>query len=121
MFDYEILRNEGIAVVKFVGTITFDDYQKIAPSLLKDIRENSVPNVLFDYRQFSGWENELAEDIAFVTWREVRTLFSRLAIVCPAGGKNKIEEIVELWQNTGREVRLFSSAQYDLALEWLRT
>lgn len=119
MFSYELQEDNGIVVLKSVGTNTIEDYQDVAPQFFSDVKSRNIRRVLMDWRAFQGWESAEAPNVAFFSWIEARPLFDRVAIVFHDGIRNEVEKFEEFFRNADKEINKFGPERYDAALEWL--
>jgi hypothetical protein len=110
-------RQQGkILEIYVTGKLTAQDYERFTPQVEDLIGRHGKVRMLFDMRDFAGWEaNALWEDIKFglAHFRDVE----RLALV----GENKWQEGMSNFCKlfTSAEVRYFDRGDADKALPWL--
>jgi len=101
---------------KAVGTLTHDDYQVVTPfleSVFSNLEQDRV-RMLFDIREFSGWEMRAAWDDLRIGLKHGKA-FERIAIVGQGSAQERMTKVAN-WFTSG-EVRYFE--QTDAALTWL--
>ena len=70
MFSYEIMRNDGLVLLKAAGPFEIEDYQDFGPRFFADVKSQNVRRILLDWREFQGWNSEEAPTITFFSWLE---------------------------------------------------
>lgn len=106
--------------VKASGKLTDDDYKKVwIPKLEELLRQfGKVRALLFLTKDFSGWELHAAWDDAVFGLKH-RNDFDKVAVV---GGSAFIEWGTKLGGHLmGGEVKTFSEAQLQEALDWVKS
>lgn len=120
MFSYEIMKNDGLVVLKTTGQLKIEDYQDLGPRFFADAKSQNIRRILLDWRDFRGWGSEEAPTVTFFSWLEGRSLFDRIAIVFHDGVRNEVDKFEEFFRNADKEVRRFRPDRYEAALDWLK-
>ncbi len=120
MFAYEILDDDGLIVLTESGHTTVDDYQQVAPDFFADVRSKGIRRILLDSREFLGWASKEAESMAFHSWMESRAAFDKIALLAHPGIQEQTERFREIFDNAGKDVRIFGPNQYEAAMEWIK-
>ena len=120
MYSYEILKSEGLVILKSIGQSNIEDFQQFGPNFFGDVESQNIRRILLDWREFQGWRSEGAPSIIFHSWLEGRPLFDRFAIVFHDGVRNEADRFVEIFRNAGKDVRQFRPENYGAALDWLK-
>lgn len=107
----------GLVTVCASGKLTKADYEQFVPEVERRIAEHGKIRVLFEMRDFHGWEmGALWEDIKF----DLKHFsdIERLAIV----GERKWEKGMAIFCKpfTTAKIRYFDCSEIDRALEWVR-
>lgn len=122
MISHDIRKDDGIVLVRVVGTNAREDYQAFAPDYFSDISSHNIRNMLLDWREFQGWGGGDVPDVSFFAWIESRPLIDRIALVFHDGVDNEAGQLEEFFSYTDyNQMRKFSPEQYEEALAWLQS
>jgi stage II sporulation SpoAA-like protein len=105
-----------IVVVRASGKLSKEDYERFVPELERLIKEQGKIRLLFEMRDFHGWE-------AVAVWEDIKfdlkhfADIERLALV----GEKKWEEWMAKFCRpfTTAEIRYFDQSQADEAQGWI--
>lgn len=98
------------------GQLTSDDYEKWVPELEKILKEYGKLKVLFEMRDFHGWDaGGLWEDIKFDA--KHRNDVERLALVGERPWQKMMAPVCKPFTNA--EVRAFTPAELSEAQRWI--
>ena len=109
--------HENLLVVRASGKLTKDDYAALLPQVDRLIEEHYKISILFDMRDFHGWELAAAwEDtkFAFHHFRDIE----RLAVVGEKPWQKVMAVVCKPF--TRAEVRYYAHEQSEQAHQWLQ-
>ncbi len=120
MVKHEILQADGILLLEPESALAADDFRAVSSEVNAYLKDHAdLRGVLIHARSFPGWDSVAAflEHLRFL--REIHTKVERVALVTdsaaaaigPAIGKHFVKA----------EFRHFPYAEYDAALQWLKT
>jgi hypothetical protein len=117
--NYELLRNEGILVIRPQESLEASDFQNIAQEIDPYIEANGkLHGVLIDAESFPGWK-DLAALVAHLRFaREHHRKIERLAVVSDSNLLTMAPQIAGHFVQA--DVRHFGHSQKERALAWLR-
>jgi hypothetical protein len=117
--NYELLRNEGILVIRPQYSLEASDFQRIAQEIDPYIEANGkLIGVLIDAESFPGWK-DLAALVAHLRFaREHHRKIERLAVVSDSNLLTLAPQIAGHFVQA--DVRHFGQSQKEGALAWLR-
>jgi hypothetical protein len=119
MVDYELLRDEGILVIRPEGSLEAADFQKIARVVDPYIEANGrLRGVMIDAESFPGWKDfaALVAHLKFV--KDHHRKIEKIAAVSDSSFLAVAPKIASHFVQA--DVRHFAHAQKEEALDWLR-
>jgi SpoIIAA-like len=119
MLHHELLRNEGILLIRPEGPLHAGDFESVASVVDPYIEANGkLRGVMIEARSFPGWESiaALVSHVRFV--RDHHRLITKLAAVSDDAVLSVVPHIAKHFVNA--EVRHFKAADREDALAWLR-
>ena len=119
MLRFDLLKDDGILVVKPREVLTADDFRAIARMIDPYIEEHGkLMGLLVDAPSFPGWESfgALIQHLKFV--RDHHRKIDRVAAVTDNEFLKIAPRIAEHFAHP--EIRVFSSADRARAMAWLR-
>ena len=119
MIDHELLREEGILVIRPEGSLEAADFQNIAHEIDPYIEANGkLHGVLIDAESFPGWK-DLAALVAHLKFaREHHRKIEKIAIVTNSNFLTLAPQIAGHFVQA--DVRHFAYSQMNEALAWLK-
>jgi hypothetical protein len=119
MVDYELLRAEGILILRPKDTLEASDFAKLAQEIDPYIEANGkLHGILLDAEIFPGWKDiaALVAHLRFV--RDHHRKIEKVAVVSDSSFLTFAPKIASHFVQA--DVRPFSHAQREAALGWLR-
>ena len=119
MVDYELLRSEGILVIRPKASLEATDFQKIAQEVDPYIEANGkLHGVMIDAESFPGWKDfaALVAHLKFV--RDHHRKIEKIAAVSDSSFLAIAPKIASHFVQA--DVRHFEHSQMEEALNWLR-
>ena len=119
MVTHELLRDEGILIIRPEGSLEASDFQRIAEEVDPYIEANGkLQGVMIDAEAFPGWKDfaALVAHLKFV--RDHHRKVEKIAAVSDSGFLSVAPKIASHFVQA--DVRHFPHAQRDEALAWLR-
>ena len=119
MVDHELLRAEGILILRPKGTLEAGDFEKLAQEVDPYIEANGkLHGILLDAERFPGWKDfaALVAHLRFV--RDHHRKIEKVAVVSDSSFLTVAPKIASHFVQA--DVRPFSQAQREAALGWLR-
>ena len=119
MVDHELLRDEGILVIRPEGSLEAADFQEIAQEIDPYIKANGILHgVLIDAESFPDWKDlaALAAHLRFA--RDHHRKIEKVAVVSDSNFITSAPQIAGHFVQA--DVRRFSHSQMDEALAWLQ-
>ena len=119
MLGYELLRNEGILLIRPQGPIEAGDFESVAKVVDPYIAEKGqLQGVMIEARSFPGWDTfgALVSHLRFV--RDHHRLVSKIAAVSDSAILTILPQIAKHFVKA--EVRHFDAQDREAALAWLR-
>jgi hypothetical protein len=119
MVDYELLREEGILIIRPQDSLEAGDFQRIAAEIDPYIAANGkLHGLLIDAPSFPGWKDfaGLMAHLKFV--REHHRKIERIAAVSDSGFLAIAPKIASHFVQA--EIAHFAQSNRDKALVWLR-
>jgi hypothetical protein len=116
---YELLRNEGILLVRPQGPIQAGDFESIAKLVDPYIEEKGkLRGVMIEAQAFPGWDTfaALLSHLRFV--RDHHRLISKIAAVSDSAILSILPQLAKHFVKA--DVRHFNANDRDAALAWLR-
>jgi hypothetical protein len=119
MVNYELLRTDGILVIRPEASLEAADFQRIAQEVDPYIEASGkLHGVMIDAKFFPGWKDfaALVAHLKFV--KDHHRQIERIAAVSDSGFLSIAPKIASHFVQA--EVRHFAHSQRDEALAWLR-
>ena len=119
MVDHELLRTEGILILRPKGRLEATDFEKLAKEVDPYIEANGkLHGILLDAVSFPGWKDfaALVAHLSFV--RDHHRKIEKVAVVSDSSFLTVAPKIASHFVQA--EVRHFSQSQGGAALAWLR-
>ena len=119
MLAYELLRDEGILLVRPQGPIQAGDFESIAKVVDPYIQEKSgLRGIMVEAASFPGWESfaALLSHLRFV--RDHHRVIAKVAAVSDSTMMSVGPQIAKHFVNA--EIRHFHTNERESALAWLR-
>jgi hypothetical protein len=119
MVDFELLREDGILVIRPQSSLEAADFQRIAEEVDPYIEANGkLRGVMIDAESFPGWKDfaALVAHLRFV--RDHHRRIEKIAAVSDSGFLKIAPKIAGHFVQA--DVRHFSHSQRNEALQWLR-
>jgi hypothetical protein len=119
MLNHELHRTEGILILRPEGPLEASDFERVAKEIDPYIESNGkLRGVMIEAASFPGWKDfaGLFAHLKFV--RDHHRKIEKLAAVSDSGFLTVAPKIASHLVNA--EVRHFSHAQQEEALQWLR-
>jgi hypothetical protein len=119
MLNHELLRTEGILILRPDGSLEASDFERVAQEIDPYIEANGkLRGVMIDAASFPGWKDfaGLFAHLKFV--KDHHRKIEKLAAVSDSGVLTLAPKIASHFIKA--EVRHFSHAQREEALRWLR-
>jgi hypothetical protein len=120
MVEYELLRDEGILIIRPRGSLEVSDFQRIAAEIDPYIEANGkLHGVMIDAKSFPGWKDfaALVAHLKFV--RDHHRKIERIAAVSDSDFAAIAPKIANHFVQA--EIAHFEHALKDEALAWLQT
>ncbi len=120
VLEFTILRPEGIVVLKPNASLTKEDFVGLSASVDAYLADHtSLHGVLIHAEAFPGWENfaGFTAHIRFV--RNHQQKIERVALVTDSPVARVAEALAKHF--VAAEIKHFSFADYEKALNWLKT
>ena len=120
MLAHELLREEGILLVRPQGPIHAGDFEAIAKVVDPYIEQTGgLRGVMVEAPSFPGWDSfaALVSHLRFV--RDHHRLVAKIAVVSDSAALSIAPHIARHFVNA--EFRHFNANQREAALAWLRT
>ncbi len=120
MLEFTILKPEGIVVLKPDASLTVEDFAALRTSVDAYLADHaSLRGVLIHAKAFPGWENfaGFTAHMRFVRNHEQK--IERVALVTDSPLARVAEALVKHF--VAAEIKRFPFADYELALNWLKT
>jgi hypothetical protein len=117
MFKYSADEHSGVLHLTQVGRSTFEDFQAEMPGIIRCLRSGKYPKLLLEIKHLDEPENYIDPDLAFGAINQIKSLISRMAIVCPADVYETVVPVAEIVRNYRKPVKKFSRVTD--ALRWL--
>jgi len=120
MVEYELLKEDGILVIRPRASLEAADFQRIAQEVDPYIEANGkLHGVLLEAKSFPGWKDfaALVAHLKFV--KDHHRKVEKIAAVSDSGFLTIAPKIASHFVQA--EVRHFASSQADEALQWLRS
>ena len=119
MVEYELLRTEGILILRPQGRLEAADFAKVAQEIDPYIEANgNLHGLLLDAESFPGW-TDFAAMLAHLKFvREHHRKIQRIAVVSDSTLLAAAPKIATHFVQA--EVRPFSRSQLEEALRWLQ-
>ena len=120
MLEYSIVEPEGIVVLNPDSSLTKEDFVGLSRTVDTYLADHSrIHGVLIHARSFPGWEN-FAGFIAHIRFvRDHHRDVERAALVTDSPIAGVAEALAKHF--AAAKVRHFPFAEYDKAMEWLKT
>lgn len=119
MVEYELLRTEGILILRPQGRLEAADFEKVAQEIDPYIEANGkLHGLLLDAESFPGWTDfaALLAHLKFV--REHHRKIQRIAVVSDSTFLTAAPKLATHFVQA--EIRPFSRSQREEALRWLQ-
>ena len=119
MLHHELLRDEGILLVRPQGPIQVGDFESVARVVDPFIEEKGkLRGVMIEAQSFPGWDTfaALLSHLRFV--RDHHRLISKIAAVSDSTVLSIVPQLAKHFVKA--EVRHFNANDRDAALAWLR-
>jgi SpoIIAA-like len=118
MIDYELLRTEGVLVIRPRDRLEAADFEKLAQEVDPHIEANGMLHgLMIDAEAFPGW-NDFAALLAHLRFvRDHHRKIERVAVVSDSTFLSVAPKIASHFVQA--ELRHFSQAQREDALAWL--
>src|SRR6187200_3508465 len=119
MVDFELLRDDGILVIRPQGSLEATDFQKIAAEVDPYIEANGkLHGLMIDAEAFPGWKDfaALVAHLRFV--RDHHRKIEKVAVVSDSTFLSVAPKIAAHFVRA--DLRHFPQLQRDAALAWLR-
>ena len=118
MLEFHLLKDKGIVTLEPKAALTVDDFKRVAATVDPYLAETgSLKGLLINANVFPGWESfaALVEHLKFI--RDHQRRVARIAFVTD----NKLLKIPPhvVAHFAHPEIRVFSIAERERALEWL--
>ena len=119
MVSHELLRHEGILIIRPEDSLEASDFQNIAQEIDPYIEANGkLHGVMIDTESFPGWK-DLAALVAHLKFvRDHHRKIEKIAAVSDSGFLSIAPKIASHFVQA--DVRHFPHSQRDEALAWLR-
>lgn len=119
MVHFELLKNDGVLIMRPQGSLEAADFQKIAQEIDPYIEANGkLQGVLIDAKSFPGWK-DLAALVAHLKFaREHHRQIERVAVASDSNFLTLAPQIAGHFVQA--EVRHFPHSEREAALTWLR-
>jgi hypothetical protein len=120
MVDYELLREEGILVIRPQSALEAADFQRITHEVDPYIEANGkLRGVMVESRSFPGWKDfaSLLAHLKFV--KDHHRRIAKVAVVSDSSILSAAPKIASHFVQA--EVRHFAHSQREEALAWLRS
>jgi hypothetical protein len=120
MLSHELLRTEGILILRPEGSLEATDFQRVSGEIDPYIEANGkLRGVMIDAASFPGWKDfaGLLAHLKFV--KDHHRKIEKLAVVSDSGVLTLAPKVASHFVQA--EVRNFSHAQREEALQWIRT
>jgi hypothetical protein len=119
MLGYELLREDGILLIRPQGRIQAGDFESVANVVDPYIEERGrLTGVMIEAPSFPGWDTfgALVSHLRFV--RDHHRLISKIAAVSDSAILTILPQVAKHFVQA--EVRHFNAKDRDAALAWLR-
>ena len=119
MVEHELLRAEGILILRPKGRLEAADFEKLAQEIDPYIEANGkLHGLMLDAEAFPGWENfaALVAHLRFV--RDHHRKIEKVAVVSDSTFLSVAPRFASHFVQA--DIRHFSHAQREAALAWLR-
>ena len=119
MLNYELLRNDGVLVLRPQGPLEAADFTSLASVIDPFIQEQGgLRGIMVEARSFPGWDSfaALVSHLRFV--RDHHRLISKIAAVSDSPILSAAPQLAKHFVKA--EVRHFSANDREAALTWLR-
>ena len=119
MIEHEIMKDEGILVVRPVDKLTEEDFAGLTAAVDPYIEEHGgLTGLLIAAASFPGWEDfaGFTSHMRFV--KDHHKAIQRVALATDAGIPSFIPKLVDHF--TAAEIKPFAYAERDAALAWLK-
>jgi hypothetical protein len=119
MVEYELLRTEGILILRPTGRLEASDFQKLATEVDPYIEANgNLHGLLIDAEAFPGWADfaALLAHLRFV--RDHHRKIQKVAVVSDSTFLTVAPKIATHFVQA--DLRHFAHSERDAALAWLR-
>jgi len=120
MVNYELLRADGVLIIRPEASLEAADFQRIAQEVDPYIEANGkLHGVLIDAKSFPGWKDfaALIAHLKFV--KDHHRKIERIAAVSDSSFLSIAPKIASHFVQA--EVKHFAHSQREAALRWLRT
>ena len=120
MVSHELLRDEGILIIRPEGSLEASDFQNIAQEIDPYIEANGkLRGVMIDAESFPGWKDfaALVAHLKFV--RDHHRKIEKIAAVSDSSFLSIAPKIASHFVQA--DVRHFAESQREEAFAWLRT
>ena len=109
MFKYDTVTEDGILRVVQDGRSSYQDFQNVIPDVMESLKTRNFPNLLLEIKNLEHDEDYVDPDLAFWTLNKVKTLISKMAIVCPDQVREDIQPIETLMTNYNVPAKIFDN------------
>ena len=119
MVNYELLRADGILIIRPQGALEASDFERIAGEVDPYIEANGkLHGVMIDAKAFPGWKDfgALIAHLKFI--KDHHRVIERIAAVSDSGFLSIAPKIANHFVQA--EVRHFAHSQREAAMDWLR-
>ena len=119
MLAHELLRDEGILLIRPQGPIQAGDFESVAKTVDPYIEnKGALRGVMIEAQSFPGWDNfaALVSHLRFV--RDHHRLITKIAAVSDSTILSLAPQIAKHFVKA--EVRHFNASDREAALAWLR-
>jgi hypothetical protein len=119
MVEHELLRTDGILIVRPKGRLEAADFEKLAQEIDPYIEANGTLNgLMLDAESFPGWQDFAALIAHFKFVRDHHRKIQKVAVVSDSSFLSVAPRFASHFVQA--DVRHFSHAQREEALSWLR-
>lgn len=109
----------GIIHVVVEGRGTYRDFESSMPDVLDSLRSADFDKFLLEIRSVDAPSEYEDPNLSFSSYNAIKSLVSRMAVVCPGELQPHLEYEVSPVRNYGKPVKFF--AELEPAVEWLRS
>jgi hypothetical protein len=119
MIAHELLRKEGILLLRPQGSIQAGDFESVAKLIDPYIEQTGgLKGIMIEAPSFPGWDSfaALVSHLGFV--RDHHQLIAKIAVVSDSAALSIGPQIAKHFVKA--EFRHFNATEHDAALAWLR-